>query len=140
LKLSSLASNQTAPANIGITKTVAIASDSAASDFYTADSAGINPTAGGSISNFAGSSISTLLPTTDQRGAARPFGTGYDVGAYESGEKPDITPSENPEVTERETLADTGLPIGAGNLGLVGLGSAAILGGSAGILRRRKKA
>ncbi len=125
LKLSALALNQTSPTNTGVTKTVAIAADSVAYDFYTADSPGINPT--------ADSTISLLLASVDQRGAARPFGAGYDVGAFESGASPR-------EETEKENLADTGLPTNAGYLGLVGLGAAAILGGSAGLLRRRKKA
>jgi LPXTG-motif cell wall-anchored protein len=124
MKLSALALNQMSPTNTGATKTVAIAADSAAYDFYSADSAGINPT--------ANSTISLLLASLDQRGAARPFGTGYDVGAFESGSSPR-------EETEKENLADTGLPTNAGYLGLVGLGVAAILGGSAGLLRRRKK-
>lgn len=124
LKLSSLAS-----ANAGSTETVAIAADSVAYDYYAADSAGINPTDGGLILS--------LLPITDQRGASRPLGNGYDVGAYESGEKPGPSPSESPEP---EMLADTGLTDQANYLGLVGLGLAAILGGTADQIRRRKKA
>jgi len=132
LNLSALYLNQTEPATPGTTETFSISTDSIAYDFYTADSPGINPTFDG---NF-----SSVLVEYDQRGAARPFGAGFDVGAFESGDTPEPEPSEEPEVTDQETLADTGLPIGAGNLGLVGLGAAAILGGSAGILRRRKKA
>jgi LPXTG-motif cell wall-anchored protein len=164
LKLSALALNQTLPTNAGTTETLAIATDSVAYDFYSADSAGINPTAGGQLSS--------LLAQTDQRGAGRPFGAGYDVGAFEIGETPEPTPSEtpeptpsetseptpsetpeptpsetseptpseSPEVTYKETLADTGSPSNTGFLGLAGLGVVAILGGSAGILRRRKNA
>lgn len=133
LKLSALALNQTEPANTGTTETVAIATDSIAYDFYTADSPGIDPTDGEDGGE-------TLLAEYDQRGAARPFGAGYDVGAFEPGDTPEPTPSETPEPTPSETLADTGSPSDAGYLGLVGLGAAAILGGSAGLLRRRKKA
>ena len=132
LNLSALYLNQTGPANTGTTETVSISTDSIAYDFYSADSPGIDPTFDGNISS--------VLAEYDQRGAARPFGAGYDVGAFESGDTPEPEPSEEPEFTDQETLADTGLPTGAGYLGLVGLGAAAILGGSAGILRRRKKA
>lgn len=121
LKLSALALNQTSPTNTGVTKTVAIATDSVAYDFYAANSLGID------------SSAASLLPTTDQRGASRPLGNGYDVGAFELGALPI-------EETEEETLANTGLPTGAGYLALVGLGAAAILGGTASQIRRRKKA
>jgi len=138
LKLSPLALNLTGPENFGVTKTVAIASDSVAKDFYAADSTGINPPDGGDLSLYTSGAISTLIPDLDQRLVGRPIEAGYDVGAFELGATPE--PSEEPEVTDQETLADTGLPTGAGYLGLVGLGSAAILGGSAGILRRRKKA
>jgi LPXTG-motif cell wall-anchored protein len=138
LKLSPLALNLTGPENFGVTKTVAIASDSVAKDFYAADSAGINPTDGGDLSLYTSGAISSLLADLDQRLVGRPIEAGYDVGAFELGATPE--PSEEPEVTDQETLADTGLPTGAGYLGLVGLGAAAILGGSAGILRRRKKA
>ena len=152
LKLSALALNQTDPENtltqtepentltqteptLGSTETVAIATDSIAYDFYTADSPGIDPTYEGNLES--------VLAEYDQRGAARPFGAGFDVGAFESGETPDSEsseqPSEEPEDTDTETLADTGLPTDAGYLGLVGLGAAAILGGTAGLLRRRKK-
>jgi LPXTG-motif cell wall-anchored protein len=127
LNLSALYLNQTGPANTGTTETVSISTDSIAYDFYSADSPGIDPTSG----------EDTLLAPFDQRGVARPFGAGYDVGAFESGDTPDPEPSEEPE---EESLADTGLPTNTGYLGLVGLGTAAILGGSAGILRRRKKA
>ena len=138
LKLSPLALNLTGPENFGVTKTVAIASDSVAKDFYAADSTGINPTIGGELSLYTSGAISSLLADLDQRLVGRPIEAGYDVGAFELGATPE--PSEEPEVTDQETLADTGLPTGAGYLGLVGLGAAAILGGSAGILRRRKKA
>ena len=118
--------NSTNPTNTGTTKTIEIGPDSVARDFYGATSSGIKQP--------------SPLPTpvfyyanTDQRGVSRPQGSGYDVGAFESGASPS-------EETEKENLADTGLPTNAGYLGLVGLGAAAILGGSAGLLRRRKKA
>lgn len=129
LKLSALAS-----ANADSTKTVAIAADSVAYDYYTADSDGINPTAGGVLI--------TLLAADDQKGADRPLNNGYDVGAYESGEKPDPSPSETPETTETEdseSLADTGLETTANSLGLIGVGLAAMLGGSIGLVIRRRK-
>lgn len=129
LKLSALAS-----VNATSTKTVAIGADSVAYDYYTADSQGINPTASGEITS--------LLAATDQRGADRPLSFGYDVGAYESGEKPDPSPSETPETTEvadSESLADTGLETTTNFLGLIGVGIAAILGGSVGLVRRRRK-
>ena len=85
LKLKAPALNQTTPTNIGTTKTVAIGADSIAKDYYSADSAGINPT--------ADSSITTRLTTSDQRGAIRPFGAGYDVGAYERGNEPAVSAS-----------------------------------------------
>jgi LPXTG-motif cell wall-anchored protein len=125
LKLSALALNQTLPTNTGTTKTVAVAEDSIAVDYYTADSPGAQE--GITRNNLA---------ETDQRGAFRPFGDGYDVGAFELG----ASQIQEPEVTERETLANTGIDAQANYLGLVGLGIAAILGGSAGVLRRRKKA
>ena len=134
LKLSPLTLNLTGPENFGVTKTVAVASDSVAKDFYAADSAGINPTDGGDLSLYTSGAFSTLIPDLDQRLVGRPIEAGYDVGAFESGATPE------PEVADQETLADTGLPVSAGYLGLVGLGAAAVLGGSAGILRRRKKA
>jgi hypothetical protein len=124
LKLSALSA-----VNAESTETVAIATDSVAYDYYTADSSGIDPT--------FGFMINSVLTTTDQRGASRPLGNGYDVGAYESGSKPGPSPSESPEP---EMLADTGLTDQANYLGLVGLGLAAILGGTAGQIRRRKKA
>lgn len=128
LNLRALTLNQTLPTNTGTTETVAIGADSVAYDFYSADSSGIDPTANGGL-------ISTLMSETDQRGAFRPFGDGYDVGAFELGASQIV----EPEVTEKETLADTGIDTQANYLGLVGLGLAAVLGGSAGILRRRKQ-
>jgi LPXTG-motif cell wall-anchored protein len=129
LKLSALASS-----NAASTKTAAIAADSVAYDYYTADSDGINPTAGGVLT--------TLLAADDQKGADRPLNNGYDVGAYESGEKPDPSASETPETTETEdseSLADTGLETTANSLGLIGVGLAAMLGGSIGLVIRRRK-
>lgn len=138
LKLSTLALNQTSPTNSGNTKTVAIGKGSIAEDYYPSD-----PQLGRLVC------LSTCnLAATDQRGVPRPSGGGYDVGSFEISESldpspsetPELTPSESPEVTYKETLADTGSPSDAGYFGLVGLGIAAILGGSAGLLRRRKKA
>jgi LPXTG-motif cell wall-anchored protein len=140
LKLSPLALNLTGPENFGVTKTVAIASDSVAKDFYSADSAGINPTDGGDLSLYTSGAFSTLIPDFDQRLVGRPIEAGYDVGAYEIGETPDTEPSGEPEPTDTEALADTGLETETNFLGLVGLGLAAILSGSVGLLRRRKKA
>lgn len=138
LKLSSLTLNQTLPTNSGNTKTVAIGEDSVAKDYYTSDPEGAKVCL--SACSFAG---------TDQRGAPRPFGAGYDVGAFEIGEDLDPTPSETPVpapsenergVIDAEVLADTGLGTESRYLGLVGLGLAAIFGGSVGLHRRRKKA
>jgi LPXTG-motif cell wall-anchored protein len=131
LKLSPLAS-----ANATSTQTVAIGADSVAYDYYTADSPGINPTSNGDF-------VDSLLESEDQRGASRPLSNGYDVGAYESGEKPNPSPSETPETTEvadSESLADTGIETQTNFLGIIGLGLAAIFGGSIGLLRRRTKA
>jgi LPXTG-motif cell wall-anchored protein len=130
LKLSALALNQTSPTNSGNTKTVAIGKGSIAEDYYTSDP----------LLDHRVCLSSCHLAATDQRGVPRPFGAGYDVGAFEISESIDPSPSETPEVTYKETLADTGSPSAAGYFGLVGLGIAAILGGSVGLLRRRKKA
>ena len=75
LELSALALNQTAPVNTGETKTVSTGTGSVARDYYSATSIGAQ---GGITRNH--------LAKTDQRGVARPFGAGYDVGAYEAGE------------------------------------------------------
>ena len=143
LKLSTLALNQTSPTNSGNTKTVAIGNGSIAQDYYTSDPV-IDRRVCLSSCNFV---------ATDQRGVARPFGAGYDVGAFEIAESTDPSPSETPvprpsesiAVTERgttdtEVLADTGLGTEPRYLGLIGVGLAAIFGGSVGLLRRRKKA
>jgi hypothetical protein len=143
LKLSTLALNQTSPTNSGNTKTVAIGIGSIAQDYYTSDPE-IDRRVCISSCNFV---------ATDQRGVARPFGAGYDVGAFEIAESTDPSPSETPvprpsesiAVTERgttdtEVLADTGLGTEPRYLGLIGVGLAAIFGGSVGLLRRRKKA
>jgi LPXTG-motif cell wall-anchored protein len=130
LNLSGLAST-----NATSTPTVAIGADSVAYDYYTADSPGINPTSNGDF-------VDSLLASEDQRGADRPLSFGYDVGAYESGEKPEPSPSETPEtneVADSESLADTGLETTTNLLGLVGLGLAAMLGGSVGLVKRRRK-
>ena len=76
LKLSELALNQTMPTNTGKTKTVAIGAGSIARDYYSATSAGINPT---NNSGFA-----TRITSLDQRGVTRQTGARYDVGAYEA--------------------------------------------------------
>lgn len=130
LKLSALAS-----ANATSTETVAIGADSVAYDYYTADSPEINPTSNGDF-------VDSLLASEDQRAASRPLSNGYDVGAYESGEKPNPSPSEEPEIADTEdseSLADTGLETPTNFLGLIGVGLAAILGGSVGLVRRRRK-
>jgi outer membrane protein OmpA-like peptidoglycan-associated protein len=54
--------------------------------------------------------ISTRLATLDQRGAARPFGARYDVGAYEAGEDPlppVVVPVETPVVVVQAPAAIT---------------------------------
>jgi LPXTG-motif cell wall-anchored protein len=157
LKLSALALNQTSPVNTGTTKTVAIAADSVARDYYSATSAGINPT--------GNSTFATRIAALDQRGVARqPSVNRLDVGAYDDGQGPDPSPSATPdpspsatpdpspsatlEITDvealadtagTETLADTGLNNQTSFLALIGIGLAAILGGSAGLIRRRRK-
>jgi LPXTG-motif cell wall-anchored protein len=125
--------NSTNPENSGTTKTIEIGADSVARDFYGATSTGIAQPAPDPSPAYNYSS-------TDQRGVFRPQGSGYDVGAYEIGETPDTEPSGEPELTDTEALADTGLETETNFLGLVGLGLAAILSGSVGLLRRRKKA
>jgi LPXTG-motif cell wall-anchored protein len=125
--------NSTNPENSGTTKTIEIGADSIARDFYGATSTGIAQPAPDPSPAYNYSS-------TDQRGVFRPQGSGYDVGAYEIGETPDPEPSGEPEPTDTEALADTGLETETNFLGLVGLGLAAILSGSVGLLRRRKKA
>jgi len=137
LKLSELALNTTQPVNTGATKTVAIGADSVARDFYSATSAGINPTG-----KDVGTSIEfdTRIAALDQRGVARqPSVNRLDVGAYEAGEATDPEATD-PEATSSETLADTGLDTETSYLALLGLGFAAIFGGSVGLLRRRTKA
>jgi LPXTG-motif cell wall-anchored protein len=143
LKLSELlALNTTQPVNTGATKTVAIGADSVARDFYSATSAGINPTG-----KDVGTSIEfdTRIASLDQRGVARqPSIARLDVGAYEAGEATDPEATDpdtiDPETTASETLADTGLDTETSYLALLGLGLAAIFGGSVGLLRRRTKA
>lgn len=73
LKLKALALNKTSPSNSGKTKTVALGEGSSAIDFYAATSAGITPTYNNA----------SRLATRDQRGAPRPAGEKYDVGAFE---------------------------------------------------------
>ena len=85
LVLSSLALNQTGPTNTGTTKTVAIGPDSIAKDYYSASSPGALD--GVTRNNLA---------TTDQRGAQRPNGSGYDVGAFETDGTASPSPSASP--------------------------------------------
>jgi predicted outer membrane repeat protein len=138
LKLSELALNTTQPVNAGATKTVAIGADSVAKDYYSATSVGINPRG---LNIPDGNEFDTRIASLDQRGVARqPSIARLDVGAYEAGETTETETTET-ETTDSETLADTGLEdTQAHYLGLVGLGLAAIFGGSIGLLRRRTKA
>jgi predicted outer membrane repeat protein len=85
--------NTTKPINLGTTKTIAIGPNSIARDFYRATSAGIQPQNPVLYSGF------------DQRGVARPIGTGYDVGAFEYGEDPVVVPVETPAVVTKATIA-----------------------------------
>ena len=143
LKLSELALNTTQPVNAGATKTVAIGADSVAKDYYSATSVGINPRG---LNIPDGNEFDTRIASLDQRGVARqPSIARLDVGAYEAGETTETETTETEttetETTDSETLADTGLEdTQAHYLGLVGLGLAAIFGGSIGLLRRRTKA
>ena len=77
LKLQTLALNTVGPINTGTTKTVALGDGSIAENYYTPTSLGAQE---GVMRNN--------LATTDQRGVARPFGSGYDVGAFEFGADP----------------------------------------------------
>ena len=124
--------NSTNPDNSGTTKTIEIGADSVARDFYGATSTGIAQPAPDPSPAYNYSS-------TDQRGVFRPQGSGYDVGAFEIGETPDTEPSGEPETADNEALADTGLATETNYLGLIGLGLTAILGGSVGLVRRRRK-
>lgn len=131
LKLSTLALNQSAPMNSGQTKTVAIGSGSIAENYYTESSSGAEE----------GITRNNLVEK-DQRSVDRPIGAGYDVGAFELGETADPSPSETPEtneVADSESLADTGLETSTIFLGLIGVGLAAIFGGSVGLVRRKRK-
>jgi predicted outer membrane repeat protein len=109
LKLITLSLNQTSPVNTGATNTVALGAGSVARDYYSATSAGIDPTG----LNISGrDAISTRLATLDQRGAARLFGARYDVGAYEAGEDPlppvvvpVVTPVQAPAAIVKATIA-----------------------------------
>ena len=102
--------------NGGTTPTLALLSGSPAIDYYKQGDSGISGT----------------LPTSDQRTLARPFGSGYDVGAFELQEIP-----TNPD--ESESLADTGLNEQNTYLGLGALGALAIVGGTLGLAVRRRK-
>jgi LPXTG-motif cell wall-anchored protein len=181
LNLGALALNQTNPVNTGSTKTVALGTGSVARDYYSATSAGINPT--------GNSTFATRIAALDQRGVARqPSVNRLDVGAYDDGQGPDPSPSATPdpspsatpdpspsatpdpspsatpdpspsatpdpspsatlEITDvealadtagTETLADTGIDNQNSFLALIGIGLAAILGGSIGLIRRKRK-
>jgi outer membrane protein OmpA-like peptidoglycan-associated protein len=102
LKLNDLALNTTGLINTGKTKTVAIGAGSIARDFYSANSAGINPTG---VSTIGDGAFSSRLATLDQRGVARPTGTRIDVGAFEYGEDPVVVPVETPAVVTKATIA-----------------------------------
>ena len=153
LKLKSLALFKTLPNNSGTTMTVAIGTDSIARNYYT-------ETSPGALDGIT----QNLLADIDQRGVARPFGSGYDVGAFERGGEPEPDPSESTETTPSESptpttsespktsesatpsespdvevLANTGVKTSSNYLGVIGLGFFAILSGCAGLLRRRRK-
>lgn len=134
LQLTSVSLNQTSPVNTGTTKTIKIGAGSIAKDYYLATSPGINP-----VGHLNGFLSTTLLPTADQRGVSRPQGLRYDVGAVEIGDDSPPEPTPPPEETENEMLADTGLESPTNFLGLIGVGLAAILGGSMSLIRRRRK-
>ena len=103
LKLSALALNTTGLINTGKTKTVAIGAGSIARDYYSATSAGINPTG---LNIPEGSpAFDSRLATLDQRGVARPTGTRIDVGAFEYGEDPVVALVETPAVVTKATIA-----------------------------------
>lgn len=102
--------------NGGTTPTLALLSGSPAIDYYKPGDSGISGT----------------LPTSDQRTLARPFGSGYDVGAFEYQEVP-----TNPD--DSESLADTGLNEQNTYLGLGAIGALAIVGGTLGLAVRRRK-
>ena len=96
LKLKSLAFNKTLPTNSGATKTVALGDGSSAVNYYKADSAGIAPTF----------NLVSRLASNDQRGAARPIGGSFDVGAYEKGAAP--APKPTPTPTPKPTTSYVG--------------------------------
>ena len=103
MKLSALALNTTGLINTGKTKTVAIGAGSIARDYYSATSAGINPTG---LNIPEGSpAFDSRLATLDQRGVARPTGTRIDVGAFEYGEDPVVALVETPAVVTKATIA-----------------------------------
>ena len=108
LKLNDPALNTTGLINTGKTKTVAIGAGSVAKDYYSASSAGINPTGGSTIGDGA---FSSRLATLDQRGVARPTGTRIDVGAFEFGEDPVVTPA----VVAKATIAAQGINFAPGS-------------------------
>lgn len=97
LKLSPLAMNTGGLVNTGKTKSVAIGADSVARDFYSATSAGINPTG---LNIPDGNQFDSRIAAMDQRGVARPISVGYDVGAFEYGVDPTVVaPAVAPKAT-----------------------------------------
>lgn len=118
LKLNDPALNTTGLINTGKTKTVAIGAGSIARDFYSATSAGINPTG---LNIPEGSpAFDTRLATLDQRGVARPTGSRIDVGAYEAGDDPVVVtevlvPAVTPAVVAKATIAAQGIHFAPGS-------------------------
>jgi outer membrane protein OmpA-like peptidoglycan-associated protein len=113
LKLNDPALNATGLINTGKTKTVAIGAGSIARDYYSATSAGINPTG---LNIPEGSpAFDTRLATLDQRGVARPTGSRIDVGAYEAGDDPVVVPAVTPAVVAKATIAAQGINFAPGS-------------------------
>lgn len=96
LKLDTLALNQISPVNTGTTKTVRIGADSVARDFYS-------DTSQGALDGVTGNK----LAATDQRGAARPFGSRYDVGAFETDGTAPPSPPPSPSASTATVQAVT---------------------------------
>ena len=106
LKLTTLSLNQTSPVNTGPTKTVALGAGSIARNYYS-------DTSPGALEGITRNN----LAATDQRGALRPFGAGYDVGAYEAGEDPVVVPIETPVVVFQAPAAITKATIAKQRIG-----------------------
>jgi outer membrane protein OmpA-like peptidoglycan-associated protein len=117
LKLNDPALNTTGLINTGKTKTVAIGAGSIARDYYSATSAGINPTG---VSTIGDGAFTSRLATLDQRGVARPTGSRIDVGAYEAGDDPVVVtevlvPAVTPAVVAKATIAAQGINFAPGS-------------------------